>query len=76
MQVNNTEINGFLIDQFNQHNLDVGKAQGICPLCSLKENLKIENKMCLVTIGNEVWVLVITVIQHFNYIHINVKGLP
>ena len=34
MQVNNTEINGFLIDQFNQHNLDVGKAQGICPLCS------------------------------------------
>ena len=34
MQVNNTEINGFLIDQFNQHNLDVGKTQGICPLCS------------------------------------------
>jgi twinkle protein len=34
MQVNNTEINGFLIDQFNQHNLNVGKAQGICPLCS------------------------------------------
>ena len=34
MQVNNTEINGFLIDQFNQHDLDVGKAQGICPLCS------------------------------------------
>ena len=34
MQVNSTEINGFLIDQFNQHNLDVGKTQGICPLCS------------------------------------------
>ena len=34
MQVNNTEINGFLIDQFNQHDLDVGKAQGICPMCS------------------------------------------
>ena len=28
------EINGFLIDQFNQHKLDVGKKQGICPLCS------------------------------------------
>jgi len=34
MQVNNTEINGFLIDQFNQHDLKVGAAQGICPLCS------------------------------------------
>ena len=29
-----TEINGFLIDQFNQHQLDVGKKQGTCPLCS------------------------------------------
>ena len=34
MQVNNTEINGFLIDQFNQHGLEVGATQGICPLCS------------------------------------------
>ena len=34
MQVNNTEINGFLIDQFNQHDLEVGKTQGVCPLCS------------------------------------------
>ena len=34
MQVNNTEINGFLIDQFNQHSLKVGATQGICPLCS------------------------------------------
>jgi len=42
MQVNNTEINGFLIDQFNQHNLDVGKTQGICPLCS--HDRKPENK--------------------------------
>jgi len=42
MQVNNTEINGFLIDQFNQHNLAVGKAQGICPLCS--SNRKPENR--------------------------------
>jgi len=34
MQVENTEINGFLIDQFNQHSLKVGSTQGICPLCS------------------------------------------
>ena len=34
MQVNNAEINGFLIDQFNQHDLKVGATQGICPLCS------------------------------------------
>jgi len=29
-----TEINGFLIDEFNQHKLEEGKKQGICPLCS------------------------------------------
>ena len=28
------EINGFLIDEFNQHGLDAGKTQGTCPLCS------------------------------------------
>ena len=33
MQVNKTEINGFLIDQFNQYGLEE-KTQGICPLCS------------------------------------------
>ena len=33
MQVNNTEINGFLIDKFNQHDLEAGQKQGICPLC-------------------------------------------
>jgi twinkle protein len=42
MQVENTEINGFLIDQFNQHDLKVGDTQGICPLCSLSR--KPENK--------------------------------
>ncbi len=42
MQVNSTEINGFLIDQFNQHKLDEGKTQGICPLCSIDR--KPENK--------------------------------
>tara|TARA_B100000035_G_C21035718_1_gene570828 strand:+ start:2871 stop:4580 length:1710 start_codon:yes stop_codon:yes gene_type:complete len=34
MDVNTSEINGFLIDQFNQYDLEVGKTQGICPLCS------------------------------------------
>jgi twinkle protein len=42
MQIEQTEINGFLIDQFNQHGLDVGKKQGICPLCS--HDRKPENK--------------------------------
>jgi twinkle protein len=28
------EINGFLIDQFNQYKLEEGKSQGVCPLCS------------------------------------------
>ena len=42
MQIEQTEINGFLIDQFNQHKLDVGKTQGICPLCS--HDRKPENK--------------------------------
>jgi twinkle protein len=34
MHVNNVEINGFLIDEFNQYDLEVGKTQGTCPLCS------------------------------------------
>ena len=42
MQVNSTEINGFLIDKFNQYDLEVGKTQGICPLCS--EDRKAEHK--------------------------------
>jgi twinkle protein len=40
--VNNTEINGFLIDTFNQYDLAVGKSQGICPVCS--HTRKPENK--------------------------------
>ena len=46
MQVNNTEINGFLIDQFNQHKLDVGKTQGICPLCSHDRKPKNQKAKC------------------------------
>jgi twinkle protein len=37
-----TEINGFEIETFNQHNLPAGKAEGICPNCS--EHRKPENK--------------------------------
>ena len=36
------EINGFLIDKFNQHGLEAGKSQGVCPLCSADR--KPENK--------------------------------
>jgi len=46
MQVNNTEINGFLIDQFNQHNLKVGTTQGICPLCSSDRKPKNRKQQC------------------------------
>ena len=42
MQVEDKEINGFNIDQFNQHGLEVGKTQGICPLCS--HSRKSENR--------------------------------
>jgi twinkle protein len=34
MNVESKEINGFAIDMFNQHDLEVGKTQGVCPLCS------------------------------------------
>ena len=40
------EINGFLIDQFNQHKLDVGKTQGICPLCSHDRKPKNKKSKC------------------------------
>ena len=40
--MNTTEINGFLIDNFNQHDLPEGKTQGVCPLCS--SDRKPENK--------------------------------
>ena len=36
------EINGFLIDEFNQYDLEAGKSQGTCPLCSADR--KPENK--------------------------------
>jgi twinkle protein len=41
-----TEINGFLIDTFNQHKLEVGKKQGICPLCSADRKPKNQKAKC------------------------------
>ena len=46
MDINNSEINGFLIDQFNQYDLEVGKAQGTCPLCSSSRKDKNKKAQC------------------------------
>ena len=46
MQVEQSEINGFLIDQFNQYSLEVGKTQGICPLCSHDRQPKNQKAKC------------------------------
>ena len=40
------EINGFLIDQFNQHGLEEGKTQGTCPLCSSNRQPKNQKLKC------------------------------
>ena len=40
------EINGFLIDEFNQHRLEEGKKQGICPLCSHTRKPKNQKLKC------------------------------
>ncbi len=41
-----TEINGFLIDEFNQYSLKEGKTQGICPLCSHDRQPKNQKAQC------------------------------
>ena len=46
MNINTQEINGFLIETFNQHNLEEGKKQGICPLCSFKRKPKNQKLKC------------------------------
>lgn len=46
MQVETTEINGFLIDEFNIHKLDEGTRQGTCPLCSPDRKPKNQNAKC------------------------------
>ena len=41
-----TEINGFLIDEFNQYSLDTKKTQGTCPLCSRDRQPKNQKAQC------------------------------
>jgi len=41
-----TEINGFLIDNFNQYSLEEGKTQGTCPLCSSSRQPKNQKLKC------------------------------
>ena len=44
--MNTDEINGFLIDNFNQHSLKEGASQGICPLCSSDRQPKNTKAQC------------------------------
>ena len=44
--MNREEINGFLIDSFNQHDLKEGATQGICPLCSSDRKPKNQKAQC------------------------------
>ena len=46
MQIETTEINGFLIDEFNIHKLEEGKKQGVCPLCSHNRKPKNQKAKC------------------------------
>ena len=40
------EINGFLIDKYNQYDLKDGATQGICPLCSHNRKPKNQKLQC------------------------------
>ena len=44
--MNREEINGFVVDKFNQHGLKEGAAQGICPLCSHTRKPKNQKAQC------------------------------
>ena len=46
MNIENTEINGFLIDNFNQYSLKPGSTQGVCPLCSHTRQPKNKKAQC------------------------------
>ena len=46
MNINTQEINGFLIKDFNQYNLEEGNAQGVCPLCSINRQSKNQKSKC------------------------------
>lgn len=52
MHVNDVEINGYLIEEFNQYGLEVGKTQGTCPLCSHDRKPDTGSKNVLLMIGN------------------------
>jgi len=44
--MNTEEINGFLIDKFNQHGLKENASQGVCPLCSHTRKPKNQKAQC------------------------------
>ena len=46
MNVQETEINGFAIDKFNQYGLEVGKTQGVCPWSSKCRKPENQKKKC------------------------------
>ena len=46
MQVEQYEINGFVIDKFNQYGLEVGKKQGVCPNSTTCRQPKNHKKKC------------------------------
>ena len=46
MQINTQEINGYAIEGFNQYDLEEGKTQGICPLCSSDRKLSRQKLKC------------------------------
>ena len=46
MQIETTEINGFVIDEFNIHKLEEGKKQGVCPVCSHDRKPKNQKAKC------------------------------
>ena len=46
MRIETTEINGFVIDEFNTHKLEEGKKQGVCPVCSHTRKPKNQKAKC------------------------------
>ena len=44
--LNTVEVNGFYADTFNQYNLQVGKAESVCPLCSHQRKPENKKKKC------------------------------
>ena len=75
MNVEDREINGFLIDEFNQYGLEVVRHRVYAlGLLNVGSPL-IKRRNVLLMTGNVVLVPVIIVILVFNYIRINVKVL-